>query len=115
MPAKKDELAVAIGRRIAARRDQLGLTQAEAAERAGLTQQFFACVETGTKNIRAASIIGVSRALNISTDYLLTGRVSDIDRSRLVKMLELLDDAQFYAMEQIIEDILRFSGHEVQF
>ena len=111
MPAKKDELAVAIGRRIAARRDQLGLTQAEAAERAGLTQQFFACVETGTKNIRAASIIGVSKALNISTDYLLTGRVSDIDRSRL----ELLDDAQFYAMEQIIEDILRFSGHEVQF
>ena len=115
MPAKKDELAVAIGRRIAARRDQLGLTQAEAAERAGLTQQFFACVETGTKKIRAASIIGVSKALNISTDYLLTGRVSDIDRSRLVKMLELLDDAQFYAMEQIIEDILRFSGHEVQF
>ena len=110
MPAKKDELAVAIGRRIAARRDQLGLTQAEAAERAGLTQQFFACVETGTKNIRAASIIGVSKALNIST-----GRVTDIDRSRLVKMLELLDDAQFYAMEQIIEDILRFSGHEVQF
>ena len=66
-----------MGRRIAARRNQLGLTQAEAAERAGLTQQFFACVETGTKNIRAESIIGVSKALNVSTDYLLTGEVTE--------------------------------------
>lgn len=114
MPEQKDALAVDIGKRIAARRNQLGLTQAEAAERAGLTQQFFACVETGTKNIRAASIIGVSKALNISTDYLLTGTISDIDRSRLVKMLELLDDARFHEMERIIQDILRFSGYEIE-
>ena len=44
MPVKKDALAADMGKRIAARRNQLGLTQAEAAEKAGLTQQFFACV-----------------------------------------------------------------------
>lgn len=111
MPAKKDILAVDIGRRIAARRNQLGLTQAEAAEKSGLTQQFFASVETGTKNIRAESIIKVSKALNVSTDFLLTGTVSDIDRTRLVKLLEQLDETRFIELEAIIQDILRFGGY----
>lgn len=111
MAEKNDTLAAEIGRRIATRRHQLGLTQAEAAERAGLTQQFFACVETGTKNIRAESIIKVSKALNISTDYLLTGMVSDIDRNRLVQMLETLDETRFYEMEAIIQSIIRFGGY----
>ena len=66
MGTEKSTLAIEIGRRIAERRKQLGLTQAQAAEKAGLTQQFFASVETGAKNIRAESIIKVSRALNIA-------------------------------------------------
>lgn len=49
MPETNDDLAVEIGRRIAARRNQLRLTQEEAAERAGLTQQFFASVEPAQK------------------------------------------------------------------
>lgn len=49
MGTEKSTLAIEIGRRIAERRKQLGLTQAQAAEKAGLTQQFFASVETGAK------------------------------------------------------------------
>lgn len=113
MPETNDDLAVEIGRRIAARRNQLRLTQEEAAERAGLTQQFFASVETGTKNIRAKSIIGVSKALNISTDFLLTGKVSDPDCSRLMQMLQALDEDQFLKVEAILKDILKFGGYEV--
>ena len=107
MPVEKDALAADIGRR-----NQLGLTQAEAAERAGLTQQFFACVETGTKNVRAESIIRVSKVLNVSTDYLLTGKVTDVDRNRLINMFELLDAAHLMEMETIIHNILQFSGYE---
>lgn len=113
MPDKKDELAAEIGRRIAARRNQLGLTQEQAAEKAGLTQQFFASVETGGKNMRAESIIKVSRALDISTDFLLTGAVSDIDCSRLVKMLEPLDETHFLIIETIIQNIIKFGGFEL--
>ena len=112
MPYKKDPLAADIGRRIASRRKQMGLTQAEAAEKAGLTQQFFASVETGSKNIRAESIIKVSRALNISTDLLLTGVVSDIDRNRLFRMLEPLDETHFLIVEDMIQNILRFGGYD---
>lgn len=113
MPDNKDKLASEIGRRIAARRKQLGLTQEQAAERAGLTQQFFASVETGTKNIRAESIVNVSKALNISADFLLTGEVADLDCNRLMKMLKALDEKHFMEIETIILDVLRFGGYEI--
>lgn len=113
MPDKKDELAVEIGRRIASRRKQLGLTQEQAAERSGLTQQFFASVETGAKNMRAESIVKVSRGLNLSTDFLLTGQVSEIDCGNIVAMLKPLTGQEFLKMEDIVRDILKFSGHDV--
>lgn len=114
MDNKKNSLAPDIGRRIALRRNQLGLTQAEAAEMAGLTQQFFASVETGRKNMRADSIVKVARALNVSTDYLLTGSVTDFERTHLTKMLEPLDEAQLYMVEEIIKNILKFGGYMVE-
>ncbi len=112
MPEKKDKLATEIGRRIATRRNQLGLTQEQAAEKAGLTQQFFASVETGSKNMRAESIIKVSRALNVSTDFLLTGQVSDIDCNNITAMLKPLTDRQFLKMEDIIRNVLKFNGYD---
>lgn len=114
MDKKKDSLAPEIGRRIAMRRNQLGLTQAQAAEMSDLTQQFFASVETGTKNMRADSIIKVSRALGVSTDFLLTGVVTDFERNRLVQMLEPLDEVQFHMFEEIIKKILSFGGYDIK-
>lgn len=111
MDNKKDNLAPDIGRRIAMRRKQLGLTQAEAAELSGLTQQFFASVETGRKNMRAESIVKVSKALNVSTDFLLTGVVTDFERTRLMQMLEPLDEAQLYLVEEIVKKILEFGSY----
>ena len=106
----KDKFASEIGSRIAARRKQLGLTQAQTAEKAGLTQQFFASVEIGLKNMRAESIVKVSNALNVSTDYILKGVVTDIDRERIVQALEPLKPAQFMELEEIISRVLKFRG-----
>ena len=50
--------------------------------------------------------------LNVSTDYLLTGKVTDVDRNRLINMFELLDAAHLMEMETIIHNILQFSGYE---
>lgn len=114
MDNKKDSLAPDIGRRIAIRRNQLGLTQAEAAELSGLTQQFFASVETGKKNMRADSIIRVSKALKVSTDFLLTGSVTDFERTRLAQMLEPLDETQLQVVEEIIKNVLKFGGYPIE-
>ena len=112
MAENKNELAIRIGQRIANRRNQLGLTQEQAAERSGLTQQFFASVEAGRKNIRAESIIKVSKALGISADFLLTGQVSDIDCLHISTMLKSLSDEQFIEIEDLIRKILKFGGIE---
>ena len=51
MEINKEQLSKDIGKRIATRRKQLGLTQEQVAERTGLSAQFFACVDLGIKNI----------------------------------------------------------------
>ena len=106
MAANTIPLAVEIGARIAARRKQLGWTQEQAAERSGLSHQFFACVERGLKNIRAESIIRISKAMDISTDYILLGISSDIDRNYLAGLLEPLDEVQLKCMEEIIKNFV---------
>lgn len=99
-------LSVQVGQRLANRRKQLGLTQEKASEMSGLSQQFFACVENGSKNIRAESIVRICSALDISADYLLTGHVNDVDRNHLVKMMEPLSECQLKCLEEIIKNFL---------
>ena len=69
-----------MGKRVAQRRKELGLTQEKAAERCGLSQQFFASIETGGKNVRGESLLKLAMGLDISADYLLTGRVTDLEQ-----------------------------------
>ena len=106
MAQQRDPVAVEIGARIADRRKQLGWTQEQAAERAGLSHQFFACVERGLKNIRAESVIKISRAMYVSTDYILLGISSDIDRNHLVEMMSPLDETQLKCLEEIIKNYI---------
>lgn len=101
------ESAVAIGQRIAARRKQLGWTQEQAAEKTGLSHQFFACVERGLKNMRAENVIRLSQAMGVSTDYLLLGRSTDADRSELTQMMQPLNEHQLKCLEEIIRNFVR--------
>lgn len=111
MPEHAKPLAAEIGSRIARRRKQLGLTQEQAAERSGLSHQFFACVERGIKNIRAESILKISKAMDISADYILTGQSSDVDRTHLLELMEPLDEVQLKCLEDIIKSFATACGH----
>lgn len=104
--------AVDIGQRIAIRRKQLNLTQERAAELSGLSHQFFASVERGAKNITAESVIKLSKALKMSTDYILFGKSNDYDRAYLLEMLSPLSEVQFKCMEEIIRSYLVACGYE---
>lgn len=111
MDTNSQTSALEIGKRIASRRKQLGLTQEQAAELSGLSHQFFACVERGIKNIKAESVIKLSTALNISTDYILFGRSNCYDRSYLLDMLEPLSEVELKCMEEIMKSYLIACGH----
>jgi transcriptional regulator with XRE-family HTH domain len=68
-----------IGNRIYDRRKQLGITQEYLSELCDTTPQAISNYERGEREMKASSIIKMSNALNISTDYLLTGIDTSLD------------------------------------
>ena len=68
-----------IGNRITELRKRLGWTQEELAEKADLTPQFVSYAESGKRAMRPENLLKLSKALNVSADYLLTGEIIDKD------------------------------------
>jgi transcriptional regulator with XRE-family HTH domain len=65
-----------VGDRIKARRAELGLTQDQLAEKAGISKSFVSDLETGKRSIGADTLLDVGRAMNVSLDFLMTGKES---------------------------------------
>lgn len=74
-----EHLLTDMGLRIQELRKQMDLTQEALAERAGMTSQTISTAELGKKALRPENIVKLSRALGVSTDYLLTGCRNEID------------------------------------
>lgn len=62
----------AIGNRLLAARKRMGMTQAEAAEAAGLSDRTYADIERGTVNMRTETLLKICRALHVTPDVILT-------------------------------------------
>lgn len=58
--------------RVKQKRIELGLTQTEAAERAGIRQQSWQSIEDG-KTLKPRNIIGIAKALKCDADWLMNG------------------------------------------
>ena len=106
------ELSQEIGMRILCRRKQLRLTQEQMAEKAGVSHQFFSCVELGRKNMRAENIVRLSCAMEVSTDYILMGKSNDVDYSYFTSMLKKLNETQLRCVEEVIKNILVACGYD---
>ena len=62
-----------IGRRIALRRKQLGLRQAEVCERAGINDKYLSCIERATSIPSLEVLIKLALALDTTPDEFLIG------------------------------------------
>ena len=62
----------AIGNKLLAIRKRLGMTQAEVAEAAGLSDRTYADIERGTVNMRIETILRICQVLHITPDEILT-------------------------------------------
>lgn len=110
--AEKDRALIkAIGRRVASRRRQLKLTQEQLAERANLSQQYIASLECGIRGLGAESIIKLSRALQVSSDYLLFGIANSEDYQRFEDMLPPLSGKEQLVLEEVIQAFLKLCGN----
>lgn len=62
----------AIGNKLLAIRKRMGLTQAELAEAAGLSDRTYADIERGTVNMRIETLLRICQVLHITPDQVLT-------------------------------------------
>lgn len=62
-----------MGKRIRNGREAMALTREELAEKLSISNRFCAEIEEGTKGISLNTLLALSIALNLSTDYLLKG------------------------------------------
>ena len=92
-----------IGVRITELRKRLGWTQEELAENADLTPQFVSYAESGKRAMRPENLLKLSKALNVSADYLLTGDIVDKNLLILSDKLRNLEPAQIRIIENVVD------------
>ena len=61
-----------IGNKLLTVRKRMGMTQAEVAESAGLSDRTYADIERGTVNMRTETILRICNTLHITPDEILT-------------------------------------------
>ncbi len=71
MKITNDERRKQVGARIRMIRKLLGLTQEQLAQRIGVTKQAITTYETGRREAGYRNLIGLSRTLGVSVDWLL--------------------------------------------
>lgn len=101
-----EHLLTEMGLRIMKLRKQQGLTQNELAERAGMNGQTISTAELGKKALRPENLVRLSRALGVSTDYLLTGCRSAVDYAAINSRLEDVSPETYDKIMRMIDLML---------
>ena len=96
---------VEIGLRIQEIRKERNMTREDLAEKAEISTKFLYEIEGGKKGLSAESIYKISRALSVSSDYLLTGEGKNNHGE-----LDNLSQKQLKLLEQIVKLIYEFGN-----
>ena len=94
---------VEIGKRIQGRRKQMGLTQEQLADKMDVSIQMVSNLERGNKSIRIENLIKLSEILNISTDYILTGKETTEDMQTLTEQMASLSQKERKMMKLLMD------------
>ena len=92
-----------IGKRIQNRRKQLMFTQEQLAEMMNVSIQMVSNLERGNKAIRIDNLINLSQILDISTDYILTGKETTDDIQVLTSRIAELSPKERKMVEMLID------------
>ena len=72
-----------VGERIRGRRAELGWTQDQLAQKAGISKSFLSDLENGKRSVGANNLLDIARALGVSLDFLMTGTASQDRKSEV--------------------------------
>lgn len=103
---QKNTLLAEMGNRITRMRKKMNLSQEQLAEKADVSPQLLSTAERGTKGLRPENLLKISKALEVSTDYLLTGEMIDKDYRILSEKLQSASPDSLRTIEEIVERCL---------
>ena len=99
---EKTEL-IDIGKRIQQRRKQLGYTQEQIANMMNVSIQMVSNLERGNKSIRIENLVNLCKILQVSTDYILIGKNTDLDNKVLFNKISKLSRKGRQLVELLID------------
>lgn len=115
MEAAKKDLAIVIGSNIRKYRDKAGLTQAQLAEKIGVSNTFISRVELGAKLMKLEKLYTTALALNVGCDALLFSENNSIHMSNIQRMLAGCSPEFLSGMEDVIRECVNhFSEQDTQ-
>lgn len=92
-----------MGNRISKQRKSLNMTQEQVAEAMNISIQSLSCIELGKKAIRPENLVNLCAVLNVSTDYILTGKKAENQLNGIAKKLSILQDDDYKMIELLID------------
>lgn len=98
-----DKMLIDMGKRIAKQRKFLGLTQEFLAEKLDVSVQMISNLECGRKALRLKNLVKLSSELDISIDYILTGKRSQNENYDLLNKLNKLNSHDYEIVRLLIE------------
>lgn len=66
---------LAVGDRLRQKRTLIGLTQDEMADKIGRSPKYYADIERGSCGMSVETLLGISKTLDMSLDYIILGKV----------------------------------------
>ncbi|MBP3938904.1 MAG: helix-turn-helix transcriptional regulator [Clostridia bacterium] len=97
-----------IGNRLLAIRKKMGLTQAEVAEIAGLSDRTYADIERGSVNMRTETFLKICQALSVTPDEILTKKaISENKQNELFERLSKCSPKEKETALSILEVYLK--------
>ncbi|MBQ2916175.1 MAG: helix-turn-helix transcriptional regulator [Clostridia bacterium] len=92
-----------IGERIQVRRNQLKLTQEQICKELDTYQTYYSKIENGKVGISIEMLLKLCEALDVTSDYILTGQILNKNESLLVEYYNKLNEKQRHYITQHIK------------
>ena len=109
---KRNAVNVEVGNRIHKTRTDKKISREELSKRAKITPQFLRKVENGEKGLSTTTIRDISRALSVTSDYLLFGAEDTNDKLLYVSQsFANMSDAEIKGAEELLNkfsSVLRY-------
>lgn len=96
-------------------REEKGFTREAFAERAKLSANFIYDVETARRGISAESIFLIAQALDVSVDYLASGKNENERLNAIIELLREFNPEELGIVESTIYNMYKMKGGGVNF